>query len=423
MIGSLANDRKFPKIRKDQSIARERLPRKVLARFIAKPETLDVAVLLELARRWPHSSLKNAVNEIVNTRLTAAEVTPAEFAQGLDALKRLELPISNPDILKARIRLLDDAVEKNINQATEKIALLNVLQAGDAGAEDLTLLKRFLTDKNANVRAKAGSLIGVRYAGDESFVTFCRDLALNESTGVDQRLDALATLTKLEKIPDKRNWEKLLLSPRKEIVLASLRTLQVNSEYTASQRIVENVEENLRKQHGSEIDEDLAFITAVFAGRKIADIDKTKLRGKILEDCPAGSPELGRLVFRMRGCYDCHVVGDPKVRARLLDHVAETHDVQYLLDSILFPNKVVKTGFLIQKIILPDGKIITGRLHRDISGDGRFDEVIDDQGQRTLYPGGDIEGTKAVSAMPAGLEATMSPSELVDLVAYLKTLK
>ncbi len=397
--------------------------RRVLARFIAAPGTLDVAVLLDLARRWPHSSLKNAVNEIVNTRLMAAEVTPSEFAQGLDALKRMELPMRNPDILKARIRLLDGALEKDISQTTEKIALLNVLQAGDVRAGELILLKRFLTDENANVRAKAGNLIGTRYADEEAAVTFCRDLALNESAGLAQRLDALATLTKLEKIPDKRNWEKLLLSSRKEVVLASLRALQVNSEHSAAQRILEHVEENVRKQHGSDVDEDLVFITAVLAGRKIPGTDNIKLRDQILADSLAGSPELGRLVFRMRGCYACHVVGDPKVHAPLLDHVAETHDEQYLLDSILFPNKAVKTGFLIQKIILPDGKIITGRLHRNISGEGRFDEVVDAQGQRTLYPSGDIESTEAVSAMPSGLEATMSRTELVDLVAYLKTLK
>lgn len=399
------------------------IARKVLARFIAKPGTLDVALLLDIARSWPHASLKNAVDEIVNTRLTASGVTASEFAQGLDALKRMKIPTSNPDILKARIRLLDDALEKEISQATEKIALLDVLEAGDVRAGDLSLLKRFMTDQNANVRAKAGSLIGIRHADDAIAMTICRDLALDESAGLNQRLDALATLTKLEKTPNKGNWEKLLLSSRKEIVLASLRGLQINTDRAATRLILENVAQDVRKQHGTAVHEDLAFTSAVLADKKIVATDKTKLHDQILADSPAGSPELGRLVFRMRGCYACHVVGDPKVRAPQLDHVAQTHDEQYLLDSILFPNKAVKTGFLIQKIVLPDGKIITGTLHQNVSGEGRYDEVVDDEGKRTLYRSGKIESTEAVSAMPAGLEATMSRTELVDLVAYLKTLK
>jgi putative heme-binding domain-containing protein len=399
------------------------IARKVVARFIAEPGTLDAAVLLDLARRWPHTSLKSAVDEIVKTRLTAAEVTATEFAQGLDALKQMELPMSNANILKARIRLLDGAAQRDVPQAEESLALLKVLEAGTVRFDDLSLLKRFSTDENASVRAKAGSLISTRHAGDAAAVTFCRDLASSDSTGLPQRLDALVTLTELEKTPNEGDWRELLFSPRNEVVLASLRGLQSGGDHAAALRILEDAAERVRKQHGSVVRDDLAFATAVLGGKNIAATDKTQLRRHVLADLSAGSPELGRLVFRMRGCYACHVTGDPKVRAPRLDQVAATHDAAYLIDSILDPSKAVKTGFLTQQIVLPNGKIITGTLRKNISGEGRYDEVIDSTGQRTLYRAGLIDGAKAVSAMPSGLEATMSRTELVDLIAYLKTLK
>ncbi len=167
----------------------------------------------------------------------------------------------------------------------------------------------------------------------------------------------------------------------------------------------------------------LLIATAVLADNKIAAPDKTSLRRHVLADDTAGSAELGRLVFRARGCYACHVTGDPKVRAPQLDHVAATHDAAYLLDSILDPSKAVKTGFLTQKIVLPNGKIITGTLRRNVSGEGRYDEVIDSDGRRTLHRAGVIEAVEAISAMPVDLEVSMSRAELVDLIAYLKTLK
>jgi putative heme-binding domain-containing protein len=402
--------------------------RKVLARFIAEPGALEPAALLELARRWPHASLQNAVEEIVQTRLTAAEVTPSEFAHGLDALVRLELPTNHAEILAARSRLLDGAIEnsaltKEISQASEKLALLEVLAVGDARTEDLRLLKRFMLDENADVRAKAGSLIGARHVGDATAVTFCRDLASNESASLGQRLDSLVTLTKLEKTPDRGNWEPLLLSSRQEVVLAALRGLQNGADRAAALHLIENAAERVRNQHGAAVQEDLAFTIAVLSGRTVAGADKTTLRGQALESGSAGSPELGRFVFQTRGCYACHVTGDPKVRAPQLDHVAATHDAAYLIDSILDPNQSVKTGFLTQEIVLPNGKIVTGTLHRNVSGDGRYDEVVDSEGRSTLYPSGQIEEPRAISAMPAGLEATMSASELIDLIAYLKTLK
>ena len=396
--------------------------RRVLARFIAGPGPLDVTELLNLARRWPHADLKSAVREVVETRLGKADISATDFAQGLDSFKRMELPIS-AEIEKARIRLLDSAVKKDITEAKEKIALLEVLEAGSARAGDMPLLKRLITDDNAVVRAKASSLLGIRHAGDTAAMAYCRNLALNDAISLAQRLDALVTLAKLEKTPDEDSWTKLLLSSQPQIALASLRSLQGCIDRAAARRILESTAQRLRKQHGSVVDDDLAFTTAVLTDRKIVARDKTSLRRKVLADISTGSPELGRLVFRMRACYVCHEDTNAQVPAPPLDHIATTQNAEYLIDSILYPNKAVKTGFLTEMIALRNGEVVTGTLRRNVSGEGRWDEVTDNTGRRKLYRSGQIKSVTSISAMPSGLETPLSRTELIDLVAWLKTLK
>ncbi len=407
----------------DGGIAPAFVARKTLARFIANPGTLNATDLLDLARRWPHDSLKDAVDQIVKARLTANAVTATDFAQGLDALKRMGLPTSQTDIDKARIRLLDGAVQKSVTEERDKLALLKVLDAGSVRPGDLTLLKRLINDENANVRAMACSLLEARHLNEAAAVAICRELATSDKAGLAQRLDAVVTLAKLEKTPNKEGWTKLLLSSQSEVALASLRALQSFGDRAAAKRVLDNVKVRLSQQHASVVEGDLAFTIAILSGKTLATPNKLELRQQVLEGTNTANVELGRLVFRSRACYNCHIAGKAEVRAPQLAKIAATHDAAYLLDSILDPNKAVKTGFLTQKILLRNGKVITGTLRRNVSGEGRYDEVVDSTGQRKLYPSSQITDVVTTSAMPTGLEATMSKTELIDLLAYLKTLK
>ncbi len=406
--------------------------RKALAHFIAAPGRLDVADLLDLARRWPHKSLKGAVGEIVRLRLGAAEVSASEFARGQDALTRMGLPTRDAGIDRARTRILRRADgQKDVGAVGERLALLRVLEAGDARARDLFLLKRFLADEDAAVRAKACGLLGIRHAGDAAAVAICRALIFDDGAGLAQRLDALATMAELEKAPDEGTWTKLLLSSRRGIAIAALRSLQRCDDRATARHILESTRQRLHRRHGAAVQDDLTFTAATLAPEKTAgatatDEDKTSLRRMVLANVATGSPERGRLVFRTRACRACHSGETAGVRAPPLDHIAASHDAAYLIDSILYPDKTVKTGFLTQMITLRRGKgtvVVTGTLRRNISGEGRWAKVTDITGRRKIYRSTAIESVKAISLMPPGLAGTMSRAELVDLIAYLATLK
>ena len=399
---------------------------KVLAYFIAQPGKLDSKDLLDLAKSWPDASLKNAVNDFVMAQLGRMDVSAGDFAQGLETLKRMGLPTSGVKIDPARIRLLDGSAKRSLGDTGEKLAYLKVLEEGNPRIEDIALLKLFLGDESAAVRAKAFILLGSRHAGNATAVALCRDLALNGKAGLAQRLDALVALANLEKKIDAESWTKLLLSSRHEIALASLRSLQSCTDRDSALRMVADIAESLRKQHGSAIHDDLKFTMATLAGNLVGNRDKDSLRRKVLADGSAGNAELGRLVFQMRGCYTCHVANPAGLPVPLLDNTTASLDVSYLVDSILYPVKSVKPGFLTQMITIAGraGKeeVLIGTLRRDVGGDGKLDEVIDGMGQSRLYPSRDFIRVETISAMPSGLEATMSQTELVDLIAYLQTL-
>ena len=404
--------------------APERTARQVLSQFMAWPGKLDEADLLELARRWPHASLKDSVRESVMAAFKNKDISAVDFAQGFEALKRMELPTNSPEIDTAVLRLLRAARTKKSMPSAEKQALLKVMRTGKGGAEKLALLKAFIADTDPAVRAEAGEQLAADYQGDPEGTALCRELALDAQRPLEQRLDAIANLVKLEETVNEDCWTELLRAPERAIVIASLRSLQQTADRSGAQRVIDST--GLQNKDTA-IKDDLLFTSAVLAGNALAaEKDKDKLRSRVLMRVPEGNAALGRIVYRAHACYGCHAGKIPGMRAPQLRHIAASHDTPYLIDSVLFPDKAVKTGFLTQMITIRKGKkesVVMGTLQRNISGEARYDQVTDNQGKRALYRKGQVISAKTISTMPAGLEGTMSEPELVDLLSYLKSLK
>ncbi len=400
--------------------------RSVLAQLIAAPGRLDVADLLDLARRWPHADLKQAVGKIVNDRLCVTGVSASDFAQGVETLKRMELPTRNAHLDLARNRILTTASPiMDAGIVTEKLGLLCVMEAGDARATDLSILKRLMADRDPAVRTKAYTLLAKRHVNADA-AELCSALALDQGVGLDQRLDALPWMAELEKTPNRANWTELLRSSQLDLALASLRSLQRCGDRSTARDLLEHAAGDLRKRHGAAVEDDLAFVAAALDGKALASVDKATLRQEVLARSSTGSPERGRLVFRTRACSTCHTTDNAVALAPPLEHIAASHDTAYLLDSVLYPDKAVKTGFLTQMITVQKGRrtvVITGTLRPNVSGEGRWAEVTDNAGHRKLYRSSRIKSVKAISVMPPGLETTMSQAELIDLIAYLGSLK
>ncbi len=134
-----------------------------------------------------------------------------------------------------------------------------------------------------------------------------------------------------------------------------------------------------------------------------------------------GNAERGRQIFFYKtevSCVRCHNIdGTGGEVGPDLSGVAIDKTRDYLLESIVDPNKTVAEGFNQTIVLTTDGLTLTGLVKSE------SDEqlvLIDAEGIRTEIPIAEIEDRKAgKSSMPEDLVDKLSPREIRDLVEYL----
>ena len=143
-----------------------------------------------------------------------------------------------------------------------------------------------------------------------------------------------------------------------------------------------------------------------------------------------GNAERGRKTFREKAetsclrCHKCEGVGDSSVGPELT-HIGSKKNRDYILESIVYPDKQIAEGFEIAVLTLQDGSIVAGRLAAHNDKELKI-ETTDEKGKLTMVtvPVAQIKTrTRAPSPMPPNLTDFLSKSELRDLVEYLATRK
>jgi len=163
--------------------------------------------------------------------------------------------------------------------------------------------------------------------------------------------------------------------------------------------------------------------------QKVKDYQAAKDAGNPLakyhEALAGGSAARGEQLFFGRSqlsCVRCHQVGDrggdvgPN-----LTKIGTEKKPDYLLESIVLPNKTIAKGFETQLIITLDGRVLSGILKGETK---THLQLVDAEGKRFTVEKALIEEQRrGKSAMPEDLIKHLSPAELRDLVAYLGSLK
>ncbi|MDB6155435.1 MAG: hypothetical protein JWL90_3888 [Chthoniobacteraceae bacterium] len=142
-----------------------------------------------------------------------------------------------------------------------------------------------------------------------------------------------------------------------------------------------------------------------------------------------GDIERGRKLFREKAevqCLRCHKceMGDSLVGPDLT-HIGANKDRNYLLESIVFPNRKIAQGFGIVSLTLTDGSMVAGRLVSEDSAALKI-ETLDAQGKPLVagVPAANVkERMNAPSPMPENTRDNLSKSELRDIMEYLATRK
>jgi putative heme-binding domain-containing protein len=139
-----------------------------------------------------------------------------------------------------------------------------------------------------------------------------------------------------------------------------------------------------------------------------------------------GNVEKGRQVFFREGataCASCHrVQGSGHWIGPDLSTIGVKYGRDELVRSILSPSAAIGYNFRSLVVALADGRVLTGLPVEETSGKLVLKTAT---GERVAIPTGSIEDrhTSDVSLMPDGLAQTLTDGELVDLIAYLATLR
>jgi putative membrane-bound dehydrogenase-like protein len=137
-----------------------------------------------------------------------------------------------------------------------------------------------------------------------------------------------------------------------------------------------------------------------------------------------GDAARGKVVFAGAGtCAKCHIVGgEGKAVGPNLSGIGAKLSRVALYEAILAPSAAISHNYETYTALLDDGRSLTGLL---VSQSPTEVVIRGADGIDTTTPAGEIDELikQPVSLMPADLAATLSVKELVDLVAWLETLK
>tara|TARA_R110002049_G_scaffold27321_4_gene94503 strand:+ start:50741 stop:54094 length:3354 start_codon:yes stop_codon:yes gene_type:complete len=177
----------------------------------------------------------------------------------------------------------------------------------------------------------------------------------------------------------------------------------------------------------------LVFGTLVAAiGRAEAESStlQSKLKSRPLADVAQharvlGDATRGAIIFYRQGlsCTQCHTAGEgAKLLGPDLSQLGDRATYEHVVESIVYPSKVVRDGFRAQKLLLEDGRVMVGMVQSE--SDEELVLFIPGESEPRAIPVDEIEArSDAKSIMPDGLiNQLQDTQEFYDLVDFLVTL-
>jgi quinoprotein glucose dehydrogenase len=399
-----------------------------LSNIITDPGKLDTNHILFLVQQHGDASLLPTLEKfILREDIPAAATTKAMIVyrgiagklpavagkRFLEAVQKGAVSLATPADHLTLIELLE--TEGPTPLAVEQLGKeirLNIPQVKPAA---LTLARKF--------GPKSGELAGLLWPA-----------ILNPKNKAEDSLDSLATVAIVES-PKAELWAKLLDHGDPVIRTDAVRWWRSFKKNPELIKVLQDRAGDLVKADAG-LSDDLATVFREFDGgsathptvpkddgkRDKAELAKlaTEAMGKWSQADRTKHALLGKQVFERALCTKCHTaVTQNTPLAPSLKGVG-SQKIDYLVESILEPSKIIKTGFETEVIVTNDGKSLSG--------------LVKDEGDHLRVRNADVDvrvrkadiDTRAVqkrSIMPEGQETQLSRREFVDLIAYLSTLK
>jgi len=161
--------------------------------------------------------------------------------------------------------------------------------------------------------------------------------------------------------------------------------------------------------------------TATYSPAYVAALEKEALAG--------GDAARGRKLFELPllSCTSCHAVDGVKgvstaVKGPNLSALAAGVPTNIIIESVLWPDRQIKEGYLATTVVTKEGKVLSGLVH---SEDKKALRLLDLASGKitTVQAGAILRRARGGTVMPPGLTTSLTRAELRDLIKYLSTLK
>ncbi|HWN96722.1 MAG TPA: PVC-type heme-binding CxxCH protein [Methylomirabilota bacterium] len=294
-------------------------------------------------------------------------------------------------------------------------------------------LTKLASDSATPVSLRQASIEGLRDLGGRNSITALRALAKDKDASIQRSAAAALATTDLNgSMPQiievvsattKEDealtlWRSLLAT--KGASSALTKALATNSlPETAAKAGLRAAREGGRNEPNLV----LALNRAGSLSDPSAELNENEIHA-IAYEVTKGKPENGEKIYRQKqlGCVLCHAIGGAggKVGPDMTSLGASTPVADYIVESVLLPNKRVKEGYNSVQVTTKDGEDLSGNLVRETA-----EELIlrDATAREISIPKREIQSRKmGGSLMPGGLLDFISPQERLDLYAFLAQL-
>jgi len=407
-----------------------------LAAAIAEPGLLRFDLLLDLARLLADKSLIAALEKVV----ARPGLDPAVTARVILLLRETGGVAARRFSRTAQQRFLK-AVEEGkvqINSPTAAMTLLEIFETEPPTSWVVSETTRRLLDRDAKVREQALMLLrkfGSRAANAAEWI-WPRLLEPRHKLRTEDKLTLLAALDAVDSAGSTENWQQLLASSDAAVAQETVRMWRRFRDRPKLAAVLRSRVKQLADQH-PDLAGDLAAVLAHLSNGKASQDDLSlpelprdkdaiaaaamKRLGSVAKKDRAGRRRLGQTVFSRAGCVKCHTTATADTpRAPSLKGIGKDQKHHYLLESLLHPSKVIKTGYLSEAVVTTDGEAHMGLVREE----GENLRVLGAD-KEVVVPKSKVESRSVIktSIMPEGQERQLSLSEIVDLVLYLESLR
>ncbi len=376
----------------------------------AKPETqkLISAMLEHPAATVQHTALRVIANQS-GTPANKAWLALLEKLLAEAAAGKGSLPLVFDALKKLRDERFNKPLQAIASDTKQTLALrlkaLDAMKGGKLTPETFGLLQSVLSDSasSAAARIQAASMLAASSLDNNQVAALAPQLA----TVGPVELKELVGL--LRKTKDAELAKKMAVELAKNLSLISQQ---------------ESVYRTALSAHPPEIFETIILPALRKAGEAI-DAKKRLLVPLAEKVTTSGDAVAGRAAYESgKGtCIACHQIGDKgRPIGPNLSHIGAIRTERDIIESILFPSNTLARDYEAHVIETRDGQGITGVI-RSHTAEGLL--VADVAGQERNIPQEQIvsDTQLTISLMPMGLDLTLPEKELVDLVAYLRSLK